>query len=97
VSRSHQTPAVVLHEENLFRHAGVQPAISLNIWVKLWGADHVVIGTDYPYDMGYYKPVDFVENVESLTRARRRTRSAVATPRSCSGSAAPEGLEVRKT
>ena len=28
--------------------------------VNLWGADHVVIGTDYPYDMGYYKPVDFV-------------------------------------
>jgi aminocarboxymuconate-semialdehyde decarboxylase len=21
--------------------------------VNLWGADHVVIGTDYPYDMGY--------------------------------------------
>jgi len=39
--------------------------------VKLWGSDHVVIGTDYPYDMGYYKPVDFVENVESLTRAQK--------------------------
>ena len=36
--------------------------------VNLWGADHVVIGTDYPYDMGYYKPVDFVEK-SKLTRA----------------------------
>ena len=35
----------------------------------LWGTDHVVIGTDYPYDMGYYKPVDFVERTASLSRA----------------------------
>jgi aminocarboxymuconate-semialdehyde decarboxylase len=39
--------------------------------VNLWGADHVVIGTDYPYDMGYYKPVDFVNDVKSLTRVQR--------------------------
>jgi aminocarboxymuconate-semialdehyde decarboxylase len=39
--------------------------------VNLWGADHVVIGTDYPYDMGYYKPVDFVERTKSLTRAQK--------------------------
>jgi len=41
--------------------------------VKLWGADHIVIGTDYPYDMGYYKPVDFVNDVKSLTRAQKDT------------------------
>lgn len=39
--------------------------------VSLWGADHVVIGTDYPYDMGYYKPVDFVEGTKSLTRTEK--------------------------
>lgn len=39
--------------------------------VKLWGADHVVIGTDYPYDMGYYKPVGFVEDAKSLSRAQK--------------------------
>lgn len=39
--------------------------------VNLWGADHVVIGTDYPYDMGYYEPVDFVEGAKSLTRAQK--------------------------
>jgi aminocarboxymuconate-semialdehyde decarboxylase len=38
--------------------------------VNLWGDDHVVIGTDYPYDMGYYKPVDFVERAK-LTRAQK--------------------------
>ena len=30
----------------------------------------MVIGTDYPYDMGYYKPVDFV-NGAKLTRAQK--------------------------
>ena len=39
--------------------------------VNLWGADHVVIGTDYPYDMGWYKPVDFVNGAKSLTRAQK--------------------------
>jgi len=39
--------------------------------VNLWGADHVVVGTDYPYDMGYYKPVDFVNGTKSLTRAQK--------------------------
>jgi aminocarboxymuconate-semialdehyde decarboxylase len=39
--------------------------------VNLWGADHVVIGTDYPYDMGYYKPVEFVNASKKLTRAEK--------------------------
>lgn len=39
--------------------------------VNLWGANHVVIGTDYPYDMGYYKPVDFVNKTKALTRAQK--------------------------
>ena len=38
--------------------------------VNTWGADHVVIGTDYPYDMGYYKPLEFV-NGAKLTRAQK--------------------------
>jgi aminocarboxymuconate-semialdehyde decarboxylase len=38
--------------------------------VNLWGADHVVIGTDYPYDMGSYKPVEFV-NGAKLSRAEK--------------------------
>jgi aminocarboxymuconate-semialdehyde decarboxylase len=39
--------------------------------VKLWGADHVVIGTDYPYDMGWYKPVDFVNKNKAFSRAQK--------------------------
>ena len=43
----------------------------LELLVKLWGESHVVIGTDYPYDMGYYKPVDFIERTKSLTRKQK--------------------------
>jgi aminocarboxymuconate-semialdehyde decarboxylase len=39
--------------------------------VNVWGADRVVIGTDYPYDMGYYKPVDFVNGTKALSRAEK--------------------------
>ena len=30
----------------------------------------MVIGTDYPYDMGYYKPVEFVSGAK-LTREQK--------------------------
>ncbi len=30
-----------------------------------------MIGTDYPYDMGYYKPVDFVNGARFLKRAEK--------------------------
>ncbi len=29
--------------------------------VDLWGADHILVGTDYPYDMGWYDPHGFVD------------------------------------
>ncbi|MCG6875880.1 MAG: amidohydrolase [Betaproteobacteria bacterium] len=29
--------------------------------VNLWGADHILVGTDYPYDMGWYDPHGFVD------------------------------------
>jgi len=34
--------------------------VQLEHLVKLWGADHVLAGTDYPYDMGMYDPRGFV-------------------------------------
>jgi aminocarboxymuconate-semialdehyde decarboxylase len=39
--------------------------------VNLWGADHVVVGTDYPYDMGWYDPRGFVDGCEFLKDADR--------------------------
>jgi aminocarboxymuconate-semialdehyde decarboxylase len=37
--------------------------------VTLWGADHVLAGTDYPYDMGMYDPRGFVGGAGFLTAA----------------------------
>jgi len=37
--------------------------------VKLWGADHVLAGTDYPYDMGMYDPRGFVGGASFLKAA----------------------------
>ena len=37
--------------------------------VNLWGADHIVAGTDYPYDMGWYDPRGFVDGCRFLPAA----------------------------
>jgi aminocarboxymuconate-semialdehyde decarboxylase len=36
--------------------------------VERFGEDHVLLGTDYPYDMGVEKPVEFIEGLK-LSRA----------------------------
>ena len=35
----------------------------------LYGSDHIVLGTDYPFDMGMDDPVGFVEGAAALTAA----------------------------
>ena len=55
----------IYYDTMVFSHTQLQHL------VDLWGADHVVIGTDYPYDMGYYKPVDFVNDTTTLSRAQK--------------------------
>lgn len=42
----------------------------LDVLVGVQGADHVVIGTDYPADMGFYRPVEQVRGT-SLTPAEQ--------------------------
>ena len=37
--------------------------------VERFGADHVLLGTDYPYDMGVDKPVDFISGTPGLSAA----------------------------
>lgn len=39
--------------------------------VRVMGADHVVLGTDYPFDMGQENPVDLVEEIAGLSEAER--------------------------
>ena len=37
--------------------------------IARFGADHVLLGTDYPYDMGVERPVQFIEGVKGLLQA----------------------------
>ena len=39
----------------------------LRTLVTTMGADHVLLGTDYPYDMGHYDPLGLIGAVEGLT------------------------------
>ncbi len=45
--------------------------------IKKYGADHVVLGTDYPADMGEYNPVEHVYQSTALKRPHAK-RSAVS-------------------
>ena len=44
----------------------------LEFLVKQMGADHVMIGTDYPYDMGHYAPLDQIAKAD-LTDQEKAT------------------------
>ena len=48
---------------------------ALEFLVNNFGADHVVIGTDYPYDMGDYKPVEHVNELKINAYERRQIYS----------------------
>ncbi len=39
--------------------------------IRLYGADHIVLGTDYPYDMGESDPVALVDQLSHLSEAER--------------------------
>jgi aminocarboxymuconate-semialdehyde decarboxylase len=37
--------------------------------VRLYGADHVIMGTDYPFDMAEYDPIGHVASVPEFDAA----------------------------
>jgi aminocarboxymuconate-semialdehyde decarboxylase len=39
--------------------------------VARFGADHVLLGTDYPYDMGVDDPVGFIDGCKKITRKQK--------------------------
>ena len=41
----------------------------LGFLVHKYGADHVLLGTDYPYDMGYYDPLGLIGGVAGIDEA----------------------------
>ena len=50
-------------------HAGLIHTENLAHLVSVMGASRVVLGTDYPFDMGQENPVDLVDAVAGLTDA----------------------------
>ena len=40
--------------------------------VERFGADHVLLGTDYPYDMGVEDPVGFIDAARELSPREKR-------------------------
>ena len=45
---------------------------ALSHLIDVVGADRVVLGSDYPADMGEPRPVDFIESHPDLTDEQRR-------------------------
>jgi aminocarboxymuconate-semialdehyde decarboxylase len=43
----------------------------LEALVKLFGVEKILLGTDYPYDMGEYDPIGHIASVESFSEADR--------------------------
>jgi aminocarboxymuconate-semialdehyde decarboxylase len=44
----------------------------LQYLVEEYGADHILVGTDYPADMGEVDPIGFIEGAMSLDDTERR-------------------------
>ena len=55
----------------------------LEYLVKVFGADHILMGTDYPFDMADYDPVGHVVEYGSRSTRRPSRRSAAGMRRSC--------------
>jgi aminocarboxymuconate-semialdehyde decarboxylase len=50
-------------------------AAQLKALVDLFGVDHVIMGTDYPFDMLEYDPIGHINSVDSFDE---KTRAAIA-------------------
>jgi aminocarboxymuconate-semialdehyde decarboxylase len=37
--------------------------------VRLYGADHIIMGTDYPFDMAEFDPIGHVASVDTFDAA----------------------------
>jgi len=65
----HQKPSVYL--KKFYVDTIVFSVEQLDFLIKTFGVDHVLIGTDYPFDMGEYDPVEHVYQAHDLSEADR--------------------------
>jgi aminocarboxymuconate-semialdehyde decarboxylase len=45
--------------------------LQLDALVKSFGVDHIIMGTDYPFDMMEYDPMGHIASVESFDESAR--------------------------
>lgn len=68
--RHHITRAPSTYLRQTYVDSLVFDEAHLEFLVRQMGADHVMIGTDYPYDMGHYQPLDQIRKAD-LTDEQR--------------------------
>jgi aminocarboxymuconate-semialdehyde decarboxylase len=64
-------PPTTYLRRNVYLDTVVFTPHQLEALVKTYGADRIVLGTDYPYDMLEYDPIGHVASVESFDDAAR--------------------------
>jgi len=65
----HQKPSTYLRK--FYFDTLVFSVEQLDFLIKVFGVDHVLIGTDYPFDMGEYDPVEHVYQANGLSESDR--------------------------
>src|SRR5262249_62392198 len=58
--------------KRVYFDALVYPRHQLDYLVEEYGADHVLMGTDYPADMGEVDPIGMIESTPGLDDCERR-------------------------
>ncbi len=66
----HQSPRQFL--KNFYCDIITHSQEALSYLISLVGSDHVLLGTDYPYDMGNHQPVETVSRLSGITEEDRR-------------------------
>ena len=82
----------------VFHDTVLHSPASLRFLLDVVGADHVVLGSDYPFEMGDLDPVTTLDRVPGLTADERR-RSSPATCSACSTTSAADrssGRTIRR-
>lgn len=69
--RHHLTRPPSSHLRRMYVDCLVYDEAHLGFLIRQMGADHVVLGTDYPYDMGFYDPLGQLEKVPDLLDDQR--------------------------
>jgi aminocarboxymuconate-semialdehyde decarboxylase len=65
--RHHITRPPSTYLKQVYVDCLVFDSVHLEFLVQQMGADHVVVGTDYPFDMGHYDPLGQIDGVRGLS------------------------------